>query len=85
MQDRKKTGEAAGRQRDPETAELIQSQQDQIHQMERQVTQLKVGDGCGERGGCSRIEEGVLGPRCSLGETTWVRWPMCHRKSVVVC
>ena len=42
MQDRKKTGEAASRQRDPETAELIQSQQDQISQMERQITQLKV-------------------------------------------
>ncbi|KAF0292854.1 Protein fantom [Amphibalanus amphitrite] len=41
VQDRKKSGEAAGVQRDPETAELIQSQQDQIRQMERQITQLK--------------------------------------------
>ncbi|XP_043220639.1 protein fantom-like [Amphibalanus amphitrite] len=41
VQDRKKSGEAAGVQRDPETAELIQSQQDQIRQMGRQITQLK--------------------------------------------
>ncbi|XP_037084992.1 protein fantom-like [Pollicipes pollicipes] len=41
VQDRKKRGEAPARQRDPETAELIQSQQDQISQMERQVAQLK--------------------------------------------